>query len=91
MNLKLTSFLLSCLFPCDPSLSGAPYPRYSQYLIFNTSMPTVPPVFSEMSFIPRKLVTVQVGRYLATVYPKAKPSMPVYEQAPMHFRLPKRR
>ena len=40
---------------------------------------TVP--VTQMSFVPRDLVTIQVGRYLATIYPKVEPSMPIYEWA----------
>jgi len=35
----------------------------------------------EMSFIPRDLVTVMVGRHSTTCYPKVEPSMPVHECA----------
>ena len=36
---------------------------------------------SPSAFIPRDLVTIQVGRYSAAVYPKVESSMPVYERA----------
>ena len=40
-----------------------------------------PSAFGEMAFVPRDLVTIQVGRYSATVYPKVESSMPVYKRA----------
>ena len=36
---------------------------------------------SPSTFIPRDLVTIQVGRYSAAVYPKVESSMPVYKRA----------
>jgi hypothetical protein len=33
----------------------------------------------EMTFVPRNLVPIQVGRLSASVYPKIEPSMPVFE------------
>ena len=45
------------------------------------SAPTALFSFHEMAFVPHELVTIHVGRYLATVYPKVEPSMPVYEGA----------
>jgi hypothetical protein len=35
----------------------------------------------EMSFVPKDLVLVQVGRLFASLYPKIEPSMPVFECA----------
>ncbi len=35
----------------------------------------------KMSFVPKDLVTVQVGRLSASLYPKIEPSMPVFERA----------
>ncbi len=36
---------------------------------------------NEMMFVPRDLVTIQVGRLSASVYPKVDPGMPVFECA----------
>ena len=35
----------------------------------------------EMSFVPRDLVTVQVGRLSVSLYPKVETGMPVFEHA----------
>jgi hypothetical protein len=35
----------------------------------------------EMSFVPKDLVLVQVGCLSVSLYPKIKPSMPVFERA----------
>ena len=33
----------------------------------------------KMLFVPKDFITIQVGRLLASVYPKVKPSMPIFE------------
>jgi hypothetical protein len=35
----------------------------------------------KMLFVPKYLVTIQVGHLLASVYPKVEPSLPVFECA----------
>jgi hypothetical protein len=35
----------------------------------------------EMAFVPRELVTIQVGHMSASVYPKVEPTMPIHELA----------
>ena len=45
------------------------------------SAPPAPSAFGEMAFVPRDLVMIQVGRHLASVYPKVESSMPVYKHA----------
>jgi hypothetical protein len=42
---------------------------------------TNPSSIQEMAFAPRGLITIQVGCYLATVYPKVEFSMLIYEHA----------
>jgi len=37
--------------------------------------------FGKMAFVPRDLLTIQVGQYSAAVYPKVESSMPVYKHA----------
>ena len=34
-----------------------------------------------MAFVPRDLVSIQVGRLYASVYPKVEPTMPIHERA----------
>ena len=36
---------------------------------------------NEMTFVPRDLVSIQVGRLYASVYPKVEPTMPIHERA----------
>ena len=36
---------------------------------------------NEMAFVPRDLVSIQVGHLYASVYPKVKPTMPIHEHA----------
>ena len=36
---------------------------------------------NEMTFVPRDLVSIQVGCLYASVYPKVKPTMPIHEHA----------
>ncbi len=43
------------------------------------TLPTTP--ISEMAFVPCDLVTIQVGRLSANVYPKVEPNMPTFEHA----------
>ncbi len=43
--------------------------------------PSSPGKMHEMSFVSKDLVTIQVGRLSASIYPKVKPSMPVFERA----------
>ena len=41
-----------------------------------------------MAFVPRDLVSIQVGRLYASVYPKVEPTMPIHERAlPVDTRL----
>ena len=39
------------------------------------------PSGNEMAFVPRDLVSIQVGRLYASVYPKVEPMMPIHERA----------
>jgi len=41
----------------------------------------VVPSGNEMAFVPRDLVSIQVGRLYASVYPKVEPTMPIHERA----------
>jgi hypothetical protein len=36
---------------------------------------------NEMAFVPRDLVSIQVGRLYASVYPKVEPTMPIHKRA----------
>jgi hypothetical protein len=44
-------------------------------------MTSNPAQVSHMSFVPKDLLPIQVGRLSASVYPKVEPSMPVFERA----------
>ena len=43
--------------------------------------PAVVTSANEMTFVPRDLVSIQVGRLYASVYPKVEPTMPIHERA----------
>ncbi len=38
----------------------------------------------EMAFVPRELVTIQVGWMSASMYPRVEPMMPIHELAHMY-------
>jgi hypothetical protein len=42
---------------------------------------TLPTPITEMAFVPRDLVTIQVGQLSAVVYSKVEPGMPNFEWA----------
>jgi hypothetical protein len=56
---------------------------FKWYSIFQEliTIMTSPNLSLEMAFAPRDLVTIQVGRLSANVYPKVEPIMPTFERA----------
>jgi hypothetical protein len=55
-----------------------PLSTSDNFFVFTMAASTTPSLY-EKAFVPQDLVTIQVGQYLATVYPNVEPSMPVYE------------
>ena len=95
LNLTISCFSLPISrFTCNSSLSGAPNPSLHSSTvhfsdpdnILTMAAPTTPSIIHKMTFISCNLVTIQVGQYLAAVYPKVEPSMPVY-QCPHTFQV----
>ena len=89
-NLRLTiscsahSFLIFCKILLRSFLKWCSITKFPP---FDLPTMTVPPSpsgsvgYNGMSFVPRDLVTIQVGCYSANVYPKIDLSMPIFKRA----------